>query len=89
MLQTSLSNPYYLFIAAGRNRDLQGLASALVKLWETSAIAKIAIKRGVPFTNNDRMAEELVVILINRAGIVSTLLFDLIEVKFYCAKERI
>ncbi|XP_047152151.1 CRM-domain containing factor CFM3, chloroplastic/mitochondrial [Vigna umbellata] len=46
--------------ALGRNRDLQGLASALVKLWETSAIAKIAIKRGVPFTNNDRMAEELV-----------------------------
>ncbi|QCD80287.1 RNA-binding [Vigna unguiculata] len=46
--------------ALGRNRDLQGLASAVVKLWETSAIAKIAIKRGVPFTNNDRMAEELV-----------------------------
>ncbi|CAJ1941675.1 unnamed protein product [Sphenostylis stenocarpa] len=45
--------------ALGRNRDLQGLASAMVKLWETSAIAKIAIKRGVPFTNNDRMAEEI------------------------------
>ncbi|KAK8471066.1 hypothetical protein PHAVU_003G136300 [Phaseolus vulgaris] len=45
--------------ALGRNRDLQGIASAMVKLWETSAIAKIAIKRGVPFTNNDRMAEEL------------------------------
>jgi len=43
----------------GRNRDLQGIASVMVKLWETSAIAKIAIKRGVPFTNNDRMAEEL------------------------------
>ncbi|XP_027330398.1 CRM-domain containing factor CFM3, chloroplastic/mitochondrial isoform X2 [Abrus precatorius] len=45
--------------ALGRNRELQGLASAMVKLWETSAIAKIAIKRGVPHTCNDRMAEEL------------------------------
>ncbi|KAK7388201.1 hypothetical protein VNO78_23010 [Psophocarpus tetragonolobus] len=45
--------------ALGRNRDLQGLASAMVKLWETSAIAKIAIKRGVPYTCNERMAEEL------------------------------
>ncbi|TKY54480.1 Chloroplastic group IIA intron splicing facilitator CRS1 [Spatholobus suberectus] len=45
--------------ALGRNRDLQGLATAMVKLWETSAIAKIAIKRGVPNTCNDRMAEEL------------------------------
>ncbi|KAK7265379.1 hypothetical protein RJT34_32998 [Clitoria ternatea] len=45
--------------ALGRNRELQGLASAMVKLWETSAIAKIAIKRGVPNTCNDRMAEEL------------------------------
>ena len=88
-MQTSLSNRYYLFTAAGRNRDLQGLASAVVKLWETSAIAKIAIKRGVPFTNNDRMAEELVVLLINRAEIVSILLLDLVEVKFYCAKESI
>lgn len=61
----------------------------MVKLWETSAIAKIAIKRGVPFTNNDRMAEELVVLLINRAEIVSILLLDLVEVKFYCAKESI
>lgn len=45
--------------ALGRNRELQGLANAMVKLWETSAIAKIAIKRGVPNTCNDRMAEEL------------------------------
>ncbi|KEH32512.1 putative RNA-binding, CRM domain-containing protein [Medicago truncatula] len=45
--------------ALGRNRELQGLARAIVKLWETSAIAKIAIKRGVPYTSNDRMAEEL------------------------------
>ncbi|RDX57721.1 CRM-domain containing factor CFM3, chloroplastic/mitochondrial, partial [Mucuna pruriens] len=45
--------------ALGRSRELQGLARAMVKLWETSAIAKIAIKRGVPNTCNDRMAEEL------------------------------
>ncbi|KAK3429864.1 hypothetical protein EUGRSUZ_E01353 [Eucalyptus grandis] len=34
-------------------------AEAMVKLWESSAIAKIAIKRGVLNTCNDRMAEEL------------------------------
>ncbi|WJX96519.1 hypothetical protein P8452_77715 [Trifolium repens] len=45
--------------ALGRNRELHGLARAIVKLWETSAIAKIAIKRGVPNASNDRMAEEL------------------------------
>nr|XP_043622132.1 CRM-domain containing factor CFM3, chloroplastic/mitochondrial [Erigeron canadensis] len=45
--------------ALGRNRDLQGLAVAMTKLWERSAIAKIAIKRGVHNTCNDRMAEEL------------------------------
>ncbi|XP_039164467.1 CRM-domain containing factor CFM3, chloroplastic/mitochondrial-like [Eucalyptus grandis] len=45
--------------ALGRNRKLQGLAEAMVKLWENSAIAKIAIKRGVLNTCNDRMAEEL------------------------------
>ncbi|KAL5768602.1 hypothetical protein ACOSQ2_015385 [Xanthoceras sorbifolium] len=45
--------------ALGRNRELQGLAKAMVKLWEKSAIAKIAIKRGVLNTRNERMAEEL------------------------------
>ncbi|GMI97805.1 hypothetical protein like AT4G29750 [Hibiscus trionum] len=45
--------------ALGRNRELQGLAQAMVKLWERSAIAKIAIKRGVENTRNERMAEEL------------------------------
>jgi hypothetical protein len=54
-----------LFTAAGRNRELHGLARAIVKLWETSAIAKIAIKRGVPNASNDRMAEELKVFLMN------------------------
>ncbi|PON35204.1 RNA-binding, CRM domain containing protein, partial [Trema orientale] len=45
--------------ALGRNRELQGLAKAMVKLWGKSAIAKIAIKQGVQNTNNERMAEEL------------------------------
>ncbi|RWR73667.1 CRM-domain-containing protein [Cinnamomum micranthum f. kanehirae] len=45
--------------ALGRNRQHQGLAKAMVKLWEKSAIAKIAIKRGVLNTCNDRMAEEI------------------------------
>lgn len=45
--------------ALGRNREHQGLAAAMVKLWEKSAIAKIAIKRGIPNTCNDRMAEEI------------------------------
>ncbi|KAL8159415.1 LOW QUALITY PROTEIN: hypothetical protein V2J09_000952 [Rumex salicifolius] len=31
----------------GRNRQLQGLATAMVKLWERSSIAKVALKRGV------------------------------------------
>ncbi|CAB79733.1 putative protein [Arabidopsis thaliana] len=45
--------------ALGRSRELQGLAKAMVKLWAKSAIAKIAIKRGVENTRNERMAEEL------------------------------
>lgn len=45
--------------ALGRNRELQGLAMAMVNLWKRSAIAKIAIKRGVPNTSNERMAEEI------------------------------
>nr|XP_023911613.1 CRM-domain containing factor CFM3, chloroplastic/mitochondrial [Quercus suber]POF11370.1 crm-domain containing factor cfm3, chloroplastic/mitochondrial [Quercus suber] len=45
--------------ALGRSRELQGLARAMVKLWERSAIAKVAIKRGVLNTRNERMAEEL------------------------------
>ncbi|KAJ4952641.1 hypothetical protein NE237_029473 [Protea cynaroides] len=45
--------------ALGRSRQLQGLAMAMVKLWARSSIAKIAIKRGVQNTRNERMAEEL------------------------------
>lgn len=43
----------------GRNRKLQGLAAAILKLWEKSLIAKIALKWGVPNTNNEQMACEL------------------------------
>lgn len=43
----------------GRNRQHEGLARAMAKLWEKSSLAKIAIKRGVPNTCNERMAEEI------------------------------
>lgn len=43
----------------GRNHGLQGLASAIVKLWEKCVIAKIAIKWGALNTNNEEMADEL------------------------------
>ncbi|CAI5964290.1 unnamed protein product [Closterium sp. NIES-65] len=43
----------------GRNRGLEGLAAAVVALWERSEVAKIGVKRGVQNTSNERMAEEL------------------------------
>lgn len=43
----------------GRNRKLQGLAASILKLWEKSMIAKIALKWGVPNTDNEQMALEL------------------------------
>ncbi|XP_065848337.1 chloroplastic group IIA intron splicing facilitator CRS1, chloroplastic isoform X2 [Euphorbia lathyris] len=43
----------------GRNRKLQGLAAAILKLWQRSIIAKIAVKWGIPNTNNEEMANEL------------------------------
>lgn len=43
----------------GRNHGLQGLASAILKLWERCVIAKIAIKWGALNTNNEEMADEL------------------------------
>lgn len=55
----SLLTHFILHNPSGRNRELQGLAAAMVKLWERNAIAKIAIKRGVHNTCNERMAEEL------------------------------
>ncbi|KAJ4961008.1 hypothetical protein NE237_020918 [Protea cynaroides] len=54
-----LSRPLPCHFALGRNRDLQGLAESMVKLWEKCEIAKIAVKRGVQNTNSEMMAEEL------------------------------
>ncbi|XP_031490712.1 chloroplastic group IIA intron splicing facilitator CRS1, chloroplastic isoform X2 [Nymphaea colorata] len=45
--------------ALGRNSRLQGLAHAILKLWQKNIIAKIALKRGIANTNNEQMAEEL------------------------------
>nr|CAB3456897.1 unnamed protein product [Digitaria exilis] len=64
--------------ALGRNREHQGLAAAMVKLWEKSTIAKIAIKRGVPNTCNDRMAEEIKVKLY-KSSVYVTFIFCVIK----------
>ncbi|KAG7542938.1 YhbY-like superfamily [Arabidopsis thaliana x Arabidopsis arenosa] len=45
--------------ALGRSRQLQGLATAMVKLWQRSLIAKVALKRGVQLTTSERMAEDI------------------------------
>jgi hypothetical protein len=54
-----------LSILAGRNTRLQGLAAAILKLWEKSLIAKIAVKVGIQNTDNEQMAWNL------KASIVS------------------
>jgi len=54
-----LAKPLPIHFALGRNRRLQGLAAAILKIWERCEIAKIAVKRGVQNTNNKLMAEEL------------------------------
>ncbi|XP_022150112.1 CRM-domain containing factor CFM2, chloroplastic isoform X2 [Momordica charantia] len=54
-----LSRPLPCHFALGRNRNLQGLAASIIKLWEKCEIAKIAVKRGVQNTNSQLMAEEL------------------------------
>ncbi|XP_023527270.1 CRM-domain containing factor CFM2, chloroplastic [Cucurbita pepo subsp. pepo] len=54
-----LSRPLPCHFALGRNRNLQGLAASIIKLWEKCEIAKIAVKRGVQNTNSVLMAEEL------------------------------
>ncbi|KAK7316396.1 hypothetical protein VNO77_35409 [Canavalia gladiata] len=45
--------------ALGRSSKLQGLATAIIKLWERCEIVKIAIKRGEQDTNSEMMAEEI------------------------------
>jgi hypothetical protein len=47
------------FSFTGRNRKLQGVAAAIIKLWERCEIVKIAVKRGVQNTSNKLMAGEI------------------------------
>ncbi|XP_027924277.1 CRM-domain containing factor CFM2, chloroplastic-like [Vigna unguiculata] len=54
-----LGRPLPCHFALGRNRNLQGLAAAIIKLWERCEIAKIAVKRGVQNTSSKIMAAEL------------------------------
>ncbi|CAJ2665531.1 unnamed protein product [Trifolium pratense] len=54
-----LGRPLPCHFALGRNRKLQGLAAAIIKLWERCEIVKIAVKRGVQNTSNKIMAEEI------------------------------
>lgn len=54
-----LGRPLPCHFVLGRNRNLQGLAASILKLWEKCEIAKIAVKRGVQNTNSELMAEEL------------------------------
>eukprot|EP00250_Pteridium_aquilinum_P006707 c16571_g1_i1 orf=59-3652(+) len=54
-----LARPLAPHFVLGRNRGHHGLAAAMVKLWEKSEIAKIAVKKGVQNTNNLIMSDEL------------------------------
>jgi CRS1 / YhbY (CRM) domain len=53
----------YNCFSEGRNKHHQGLAQAILKLWEKSLVVKIVVKRGVQNTNNKLMAEELKVFI--------------------------
>ncbi|XWS30736.1 hypothetical protein CRYUN_Cryun23aG0014400 [Craigia yunnanensis] len=54
-----LAHPLPFHFALGRNRNLEGLAAAILKLWEKSLIAEIAIKWGIQNTDSEQMAYEL------------------------------
>lgn len=54
-----LARPLPAHFALGRNTKLQGLAAAILKLWEKSLVAKIAVKVGIENTNNEQMAWNL------------------------------
>lgn len=58
------THKYFIFdyLQIGRSRQHQGLAAAIVKLWERSSIAKVALKRGVQLTTSERMAEDIKVL---------------------------
>lgn len=57
---------YCLLKSVGRSRQHEGLAAAMVRLWEKSSIAKVALKRGVPLTTSERMAEDIKVTLLKK-----------------------
>ncbi|XP_064939462.1 chloroplastic group IIA intron splicing facilitator CRS1, chloroplastic-like isoform X1 [Musa acuminata AAA Group] len=59
MYLRKLARPLPTHFALGRNRKLQGLAASIIKLWEKSLIAKIAVKVGIQNTNNEQMSLEL------------------------------
>nr|KYP59448.1 hypothetical protein KK1_014884 [Cajanus cajan] len=63
-----LAYPLPTHFVLGRNKGLKGLAAAILKLWEKSLIAKIAIKYGVPNTDNEMMANELKASLIENSS---------------------
>lgn len=71
-----LAHPLPTHFALGKNTRLQGLAAAIIKLWEKSLLAKIAVKLGIPNTNHQQMSSELkrltggVLILSNKFYIV-------------------
>ncbi|KAK1298946.1 hypothetical protein QJS10_CPB14g00439 [Acorus calamus] len=54
-----LARPLPTHFVLGRNSKLQGLAAAIIKVWEKCSIVKIALKYGIPNTNNEMMAWEL------------------------------
>ncbi|XP_051127462.1 chloroplastic group IIA intron splicing facilitator CRS1, chloroplastic [Andrographis paniculata] len=54
-----LAHPLPTHFVLGRNWKLQGLAAAIIKMWEKCHIAKIALKWGIPNTDNESMAYEL------------------------------
>ncbi|XP_051202867.1 chloroplastic group IIA intron splicing facilitator CRS1, chloroplastic [Lolium perenne] len=71
-----LAHPLPTHFALGRNTKLQGLAAAILKLWEKSLLAKIAVKVGIQNTSNEQMAWNLkhltggTIILRNKAFII-------------------
>ncbi|TVU06455.1 hypothetical protein EJB05_49672, partial [Eragrostis curvula] len=54
-----LARPLPTHFALSRNTKLQGLAAAILKLWEKSLVAKIAVKVGIQNTNHEQMAWNL------------------------------
>ncbi|KAK6923543.1 RNA-binding, CRM domain [Dillenia turbinata] len=53
-----IAHPLPTHFVLGRNQKLQGLAVAILKLWEKSIIAKIAINWGCANANHKKMASE-------------------------------